>query len=81
MVVGPEVKVPVHVGLLAKHWGGKGVLIPLDQYIQEGQLILLLYLHCELYLLTKAIEVIQEGDQLYSYMGPDDESIVHVSKP
>ena len=74
-------KVPVRVRLLAKHRGGEGVLIPLDQHIQEGQLILLLYLHCELYLLPKAIEVIQEGDQLCSSMGPDDKSIVHVPKP
>ena len=59
-------KVPVRVGLLAKHRGGEGVLIPLDQRVQEGQLILLLHLHCELYLLAKAIEVIQEGDQLCS---------------
>ena len=64
MVVLPEVKVPVHVGLLAKHRGGEGVLIPLDQHVQEGQLILLLYLHCELYLLTKVVEVVQEVGQL-----------------
>ena len=59
------------MGLLAKHQFGEGVLILLEQHVQEGQL----------YLLTKAIEEIQEGDQLCSYMGPDDESIVHVSKP
>lgn len=36
------------VGHLAKHRGDEGVLIPLDQYVQEGQLILLLYVNCEL---------------------------------
>ena len=41
-------KVLVRVGLLAKHRGGEGVLIPPDQQVQEGQLILLLYLYCEL---------------------------------
>ena len=81
MVVGPEVKVPVCVGLLMKHRGGEGVLIPHDQHVQEGQLILLLCLYCELYLLTEAIGVIQEGAQLCSFMGPDDESVVHVPKP
>ena len=59
MVVGPEVMVPVCVGR-----GGEGVLIPLDQHVQEGQLILLLYLHCELCLLTKVVEVVQEVGQL-----------------
>ena len=48
---------------------------------KEGQLILLLYLHFELYLLAKAFEVIQEGGQFCSSMGPDDESVVHVPKP
>ena len=57
------------------------VHIPLDHHVQEGQLILLLYLHCKLYLLAKAVEVIQEGDQLCSSMGPDDQSIVHIPKP
>ena len=52
MVVGPVVKVPVCLGLLAKHQVGEGILIPLDQYVQKGQQIPLLYLHCELYLLT-----------------------------
>ena len=72
MVVGPEVKVLVRVGLLAKHRGGEGVLIPLDQHVQEEQLILLLYLHCELYLIAKAVEVVHEGGQLCSSMGPDN---------
>ena len=49
MVVGLEVKVPACVGLLTKHRSGEGVLIPLHQHVQVGQLILL-YLHCELYL-------------------------------
>ena len=74
-------KVPACVGLLAKLRGGEGVLIPLDHHVQEGQLILLLYLHCELYLLAKAIEVVEKVGQLCSSMRPDDESIVHVSKP
>ena len=71
----------IRVGLLAKHRGSEGVLILLDRHIQEGQLTLLLYLHCELYLPAKAVEVVQEGDQLCSSIGPDDESIIHVPKP
>ena len=65
-------------GSFAEHQDSEGVLIPLDQHTQEGQLILLFYLHCELYLLAKAIEVIQEGDQLCSSMGQENESIYHV---
>ena len=60
-------KVSVRVGLLAEYRGGEGVLIPLDQYVQEGQMILFLYLHCELYLLAQAVKVNQEGSQLLLY--------------
>ena len=34
-------KVSVGVGLLAEHRGGEGVLIPLDQHIQEESVALL----------------------------------------
>ena len=58
-----------------------GCLHSLDQYIQAGQLILLFHLHQEMDLLAQAIEVLQKGIQLSSYMWPDDEGVAHISEP
>ena len=73
--------IPVSMSLLPVHRGGEGVSIPPDQHIKEQQLVLLLNLHCELDLLTEIVQMIQEGNQLGSAMGPYDEGVVHVPEP
>lgn len=42
------------------HRSGQGVFIPLDRHVQEKQLILCNF-HCELDLLTQAMQVVYEG--------------------
>ena len=73
--------IPVSMSLLPVHRGGEGVSIPPDQHIKERQLGLLFNLHCELDLLTEIVQMIQEGDQLGSAMGPYDEGVIHVPEP
>ena len=48
VVVGPKVEVLVCVGLLVIYSGGETVSIPLNQHVQEGQLIFLFSLHSSL---------------------------------
>jgi hypothetical protein len=81
VVVGSSIKVEVGMGGFTVHcMAQRTVGSPVNIYVKEWEVTLSFGLHGELSALVVTVQVVQEVLQLFVYMWPDDEGVVHVAK-
>ena len=80
-MIGEEMNVHTAVGRFAVDRERETVVLTVNQYIQEGELVVGLPFYSELGGGRKEVERIEEGGEEIKVVGPESKDIVNITKP